>query len=443
MAVRGFALIHSMALKSLPRLTSSQHKRNWQTYRTLVTAVQLKSSDMSNRIISGSGVWIEANPRVCLHDVPTELRAGGLPPNSPVTLTANLTDEQGKRFCSNAHYITNELGQIDASIQAAVGGSYTGVFPAGLLTTLAPAPEEYAFLRLYKRDPTIPWKISVSVTAGHTTLQEQKENLATIDLERHLMAEGVKRIPIREGRVRGTLYLPAGKGPFPGVIDMFGSVGGLFEFRAALLASRGIAALALAFFAYEDLPKVTNYFELEYFEEATRILLSQPTVIKDRCGVISVSKSSDIAYSMGTWLSPVKAVVGISGPPLGFDSDLSYKGQIILKGVKLAAEDMAMDKEKRIYPKREAIRNFFNPKFEEHMVPIENADEGTHFLVVASDDDSWNTDIAAHELRMRMEKFGKTHVEIIVYPGAGHMIRAPIWCLSIPVLPPLYARRCR
>ena len=30
------------------------------------------------------------------------------------------------------------------------------------------------------------------------------------------MADGVKRIPVREGRIRGTLFLPPGEGPFPG-----------------------------------------------------------------------------------------------------------------------------------------------------------------------------------------------------------------------------------
>jgi hypothetical protein len=57
----------------------------------------------------------------------------------------------------------------------------------------------------------------------------------------------------------------AGRGPFPGVIDMFGSAGGILEFRSALLASRGIAALALAYFAYDDLP-TTFALNVEYFE---------------------------------------------------------------------------------------------------------------------------------------------------------------------------------
>lgn len=72
--------------------------------------------------------------------------------------------------------------------------------------------------------------------------------------------------------------LPAGPGPFPAVIDLFGGAGGLIEFRAGLLASRGFAVLALAFFAYEDLPRTLTQLDLEYFEEAANLLLRHPKV---------------------------------------------------------------------------------------------------------------------------------------------------------------------
>ena len=39
-----------------------------------------------------------------------------------------------------------------------------------------------------------------------------------------------------------------------GVMDLLGGTGGLVEFKASLLASRGFAALALAYFGYDDLP---------------------------------------------------------------------------------------------------------------------------------------------------------------------------------------------
>ena len=62
-----------------------------------------------------------------------------------------------------------------------------------------------------------------------------------------------------------SMSLP-GAGPFPGVIDMFGTLGGCVEYRAALLATRGIAALALGFFNYLDLPKTLDDVPFEYFE---------------------------------------------------------------------------------------------------------------------------------------------------------------------------------
>ena len=54
-----------------------------------------------------------------------------------------------------------------------------------------------------------------------------------------------------------------GEGPFPGVIDLFGGAGGLMEFRASLLASRGFATLALAYWNYDDLPSRLEKVDLD------------------------------------------------------------------------------------------------------------------------------------------------------------------------------------
>ncbi len=59
-----------------------------------------------------------------------------------------------------------------------------------------------------------------------------------------------------------TFYL--GQGPFPGVVDMFGTVGGTVEHRSALLASRGIASLALCYFGLEGYKGPVK--DLEYIE---------------------------------------------------------------------------------------------------------------------------------------------------------------------------------
>ncbi|XP_068236034.1 acyl-coenzyme A thioesterase 1-like [Palaemon carinicauda] len=407
------------ASKMSPLQTAKNCRVNQNGRRRFVT------SHRSNQGRQHGEVWVQASPRVCLQDVHTELKAGGLKPHSPVTLRADLLDEHGKHFCSHAHYVSDANGQVDVTLQKSEGGSYTGIFPAGLLTTLKPAPNELPFLRLTKRNPETPWKINISLTDGHNTLQEESDALSTVCLERHFITPEVQRIPIRKGRVRGTLFLPGGEGPYPGVLDMFGSAGGLMEFRSALLASRGIASLALAYFGMDDLPKGTGLFDLEYFEEAINVLLSQESVIKDRCGIVSVSKSTDISLALATCLSQVKAVVCISGTPIPLDSTITYRGKTLVEGVKVGVEHMRIDEEGRIYPKRELYQEDQGGPFHPQFIPIEKADDGTFFLAVAGDDDAWATDLTTLWLKQRMDAFCKTNYEVVIYPGAGHLIEPP------------------
>lgn len=74
------------------------------------------------------------------------------------------------------------------------------------------------------------------------------------------------------------MWYSPGAGPFPGIIDLFGSGGGLCEYRASLLAGHGFAVLALAYFRFEDLPENMNEINLEYFEEAVGFMLQHPKV---------------------------------------------------------------------------------------------------------------------------------------------------------------------
>lgn len=73
-------------------------------------------------------------------------------------------------------------------------------------------------------------------------------------------------------------FFPPGKGPFPGIVDLYTFGGGLTEPRASLLAKNGFVVLALAYYGYKDLPKKPKCLDLEYFEEAVTYLRRQPEV---------------------------------------------------------------------------------------------------------------------------------------------------------------------
>ena len=51
-----------------------------------------------------------------------------------------------------AHYTSDDSGAIDVDTFSSSGGSYEGVFGAGLLTCITPAPGEKGHARLLKHD---------------------------------------------------------------------------------------------------------------------------------------------------------------------------------------------------------------------------------------------------------------------------------------------------
>ena len=100
---------------------------------------------------------------------------------------------------------------------------------------------------------------------------------------------------------------------FPGVIDLLGAMGGLVEFKAALLTSHGFAALALAYIGYDDLPAFPLYHEMEYFEDAANWLSSHPKVLPHGIGIHAICYGAMIALLMANLqMKLVKAIAAIS-----------------------------------------------------------------------------------------------------------------------------------
>jgi hypothetical protein len=74
-------------------------------------------------------------------------------------------------------------------------------------------------------------QIVIGAYEGHLRSENCTRPLCEVDMERHFRGPGVKRLEY-EGQLGGAFYLPAGSGPHPAVVDMFGGSILLAEHRS-------------------------------------------------------------------------------------------------------------------------------------------------------------------------------------------------------------------
>lgn len=350
----------------------------------------------------------------------------GLQAGQKVTVTAEVVERKQQVFASCGQFVADRDGHVSLTTAPSVGGTYSGVSGMGLFWSLEPAPGMEKGLRLVKFNASEPLLFTIKVYEGHVTLADvySSSNIAkllcTVNIRRWYMAKGVQKIHVREGRLRATLFLPKGQGPFPGVIDMFGRTGSLFEFRAALLASHGFAAMALAYFQFEDLPKRKEDIGFEYFEEAAEFLSNHPSVVPGGIGVLGFSAGGELALHMGHYIPKVKAIITINGLPFMTESPIKYKGRPM--GKKYFDISKVGYTEEGSYSK-----NMWNCPPEEYL-PIWETD--THYMVISGEDDM---SVDYKQLQMLHDMYPpekRNLCQLIVYPGAGHNLEPPYAPLS-------------
>ncbi|XP_026196439.1 acyl-coenzyme A thioesterase 1 isoform X2 [Anabas testudineus] len=284
----------------------------------------------------------------------------------------------------------------------------------GLFWALAP---DTPHSKLLKKNVLSPTLVEIEALSGDTG-----EVLASETNERGYMTEGMKRIPVKEGRIRGVLFIPPGKGPFSGIVDLYTFGGGLTEPRASLLANKGFVVLALAYYGYQDLPKNPKNLDLEYFEEAVNFLRKRPEVKGPGIGIISISHSGGLALTMSSFLSGISATVCINGCNANTVIPLHYKDIImpplppILKNIKTTHSGLV--------DIRDALPDPTLEKNRASLIPIERA--SCQFLFAVSEDDhNWNSSLFAHKAAAILRSHGKESFQVVSYPKAGHFLEVP------------------
>nr|XP_015208158.1 PREDICTED: bile acid-CoA:amino acid N-acyltransferase-like isoform X3 [Lepisosteus oculatus] len=241
--------------------------------------------------------------------------------------------------------------------------------------------------------------------------------------ERWYMAPGVHRVELRHSGVQGTLFLPPGPGPFPGILDMWGGGGGLVEYRAALLASHGYVSLAVEYLprgdSTESSPDVLP--GKSYFEAAFTLLKDHPQVASDQVALLGLSLGTSIALALAVYSTVVhpKCMVCISGSHV-MSANVSipnFFAEIYKKKHKiLTDENNHMIWRNIILP----IPTDPNEKLEVGKIkcPL--------LFIVGGDDQTWATAESAEDIEKMMEQAGNRNLlTVLSYPGAGHLIEPP------------------
>lgn len=363
-------------------------------------------------------------------DQPIAIRVTGLQGGEAVAIAAHLHDDEGKRWQAQAHFRADEAGVIDLTTQPPLTGSYMGVDGMGLFWSMALDPAEPDGTPFKKRTVD-PMPVTFQVEQdGHV--------VATAVLDWLCLPPNVARTSVRTDGLVGTFFAPTQGGPYPGVLIFGGSGGGLSEVQAALLAGHGYATLALAYFAYEDLPLALHNIPLEYFERALTWLQAQPSVRADRLAVMGASRGGELALLLGATFPQINAVVayvpsdvGWEGIGRGLSSNApawSYQGvPFPVMADTLTAEQInAVVAHKPIATTPLYLILFANPAaIEAAAIPVERS-HAAILLISGQDDQMWPSSLMADRAMARLARYGYAYpYQHLSYPNAGHQIGLP------------------
>ncbi|KAI1891091.1 hypothetical protein AGOR_G00160330 [Albula goreensis] len=335
-----------------------------------------------------------------------------------------MRSDEGDLWVALAHYRSDGSGVLNLSQDKAQGGSYSGLEPMGLFWSMIPAPGEREGLRLRKKNVETPYTVQISLLNEHVASHDREgQELVSVTLERWYMAPGVRRVEVREGGIVGTLFLPQGPGPFPAVLDLWGMGGGLVEYRAALLASRGFASLSLAYFGHKDLPGPLNEINVgdSYLQAAFELLQDHTQVCGDRVAIIGLSFGVFLTLRMATQL-PInpRCIIGINGPIGCVNEPQQVDGKVVGFG---GSETFFSFTESSFVTFKDVNKPSVIPP---HLkAQVENL---RCPLLLVSGEDDWSCSAVEHgdEVEERLRAAGKAHLLTrLSYPGAGHLIEPP------------------
>lgn len=368
-------------------------------------------------------------PSHCLvdHSLAIRVRGVGAGKSALLRLSSHFNDGV---LLSTAVFKADADGVIDLCRDAPRSGSYAGVDPMGLFWSRGlVSADQLTTIRPPGKDP-----LTVTLVA------EGSDGQGTVShtIRRVFEGPGVTSRTVLERGLVGKMYEPAGLTSAPAVLVVGGSGGGLTwsQEMAALLASHGFPALALAYFAAPGLPPILDRIPLEYFGTALEWLAAQPGVDANRLGVTGVSRGGELALLLGATFPAIRAVVGYAPSGILWPAfPASGHGAWTLGGQELPfASTVATDEWDQPLAEVQPRRN----SFDWYRLPLENAGHaekatipverinGPILMISGTADALWPATELAEIAARRLRQKGFAHpFEHLRYDNAGHNIAWP------------------
>jgi dienelactone hydrolase len=369
---------------------------------------------------------ISISPAVALVDAPVAFTLSGFAPGAEISLRAHMRDDADREWASFAVFRADGSGAVDLATQPPLAGSYAEADAMGIfwsMTLPAQTPDRSPFA-----------KAGLDPTTVHFSAEVAGREVATATAERLFVAQGVTRAPVREAGVVGTFFAPVAADPRPAVLVLGGSSGGLREHQAALIASHGYCALAMAYFAFEGLPQRLANIPLEYGGGALGWLRSRPEARTHALAVVGTSRGAELALLLGATYPQIRAVVAYAPSAVVWGGTgeqvpaWTYRGAPILPMPNRVTpeQDAAIERGSPIAAEPWYSVNLADAAAREaHSIPVERI-HGPILLLSGEDDALWPSARMGELIRERLRARGHAYPdEHRAYPGAGHLLGAP------------------
>ncbi len=269
-------------------------------------------------------------------------------------------------------------------------------------------------------------------------IKEEGETIASSQIIRWLGDPEVEEINMDHPDLIGNLYKPPSKEGVPGALVLHGSDPSPADSLAYMLASNGIAALAIQYFGMgPEIPDDLVEVPLEYIEEAGEWMLGHDWIKGDQIGIIGNSRGGELALLAASYLDIFGSTVAIAGSGLVFEgiamgaispgAAWSYQGEPV--------DYIPYSRDYEVIPSGpiQELEPYYSASYEEAeedqiedaTIPVENID-GPILMVSGADDKMWNSVELLKPAERRLKENDQPYeVKHLIFGNAGHAISFP------------------